>query len=140
MLNLFIPKQQTTLTSVAFLILRVVVGLAFILHGYGKIQNPMAWMGPDSPIPGIFQFLAAFSEFAGGIALIIGLLTPLASLGMASTMVVATAFHALVQKDPFVSKGGPSYELALVYLCILLVIIAVGPGKLSLDAKIFRKK
>lgn len=140
MLNLFIPKQQTTLTSVALLILRVVVGLAFILHGYGKIQNPMAWMGPDSPIPGIFQFLAAFSEFAGGIALIIGLLTPLASLGMASTMVVATAFHALVQKDPFVSKGGPSYELALVYLCILLVIIAVGPGKLSLDAKIFRKK
>lgn len=140
MLKLFIPKQQETLTSLALLALRVVTGIAFMIHGIGKIQNPLAWMGPDSPVPGIFQFLAAFSEFAGGFAIIIGLLTPLASLGLLSTMVVAAAFHALIKNDPFVNPGGPSYELSLVYLCIFLVLIAVGPGKVSIDAKVFRRK
>ena len=126
--------------STALLILRLIAGVAMIQHGWGKIQTPFSWM-PLSPVPGFFQFLAALSEFGGGIAWIIGLVTPLASLGMAITMVVATAFHAIAMGDPMVSKGGgSSYELALIYVGISLVFMLVGPGKFSLDSKIFGNK
>ncbi len=112
-----------------------------MFHGYGKIQNPLAWMGPDSAVPGFLQFLGAFSEFGGGLALIIGLLTPLASLGIAITMIVAAGLHAIVLGDPFVSsKGGGSYELSTVYLVIAILFIVTGPGKYSLDRKIFGKR
>ncbi len=95
-------------------------------------------MGPEGFAPGVLQALAALSEFGGGLAWVFGLLTRLASLGVASTMVVAFSTHAFLRGDPFVSKtGGPSFELAAVYLCIALLLIALGPGRISLDRKVF---
>lgn len=110
-----------------------------MIHGYGKIQNPLHWMGAEAPVPGFFQFLAALSEFGGGLAWILGCLTSLASLGIAITMLTAVIVHAVSMHNPFVSPtGGPSYESALGYLAIALVILFVGPGKYSLDRKIFK--
>ena len=122
------------------LLLRVVVGLAFMIHGFSKIQNPFAWMdpwlGPQAPV-GILQALAALSEFGGGLAWILGLLTPLASLGIASTMAVAVASH-VAKGDAFVSSPGQaSFELAAVYFAIALLFMMVGPGKFALDHKFF---
>lgn len=124
--------------SAALFALRVVAGLAFIFHGYRKILNPFEWMGPDAFAPGIFQALAALSEFGGGIAWMLGLLTPLASLGIASTMAVAVTVH-VSRGDPFVGHGG-SYELALLYFFIAIAMIVIGPGRYSVDAKIFGTK
>jgi putative oxidoreductase len=127
--------------DVALLLLRAVAGLAFMFHGWSKIQNPLGWMGPDAFAPGIFQALAALSEFGGGLAWIVGLLTPLASLGIASTMAVAFWFHAVLRGDPFVATGGgASYELAALYLCIALLLLAIGPGRLSLDRALFGRR
>lgn len=125
-----------------FLILRLVCGIAMAMHGWGKIQNPMAWAGPESAIPGVFQLLAAISEFGGGIAWTLGLLTPLASLGIACTMAVAAYMHAVVFGDPFVNMTGQggSYELASIFLSVALVLMVSGPGQLSLDRKIFGTK
>ena len=138
--NCLSPRSLCTKTSASLLVLRIVVGLAFVFHGWGKIQNPFAWMGPEAPVPGILQFLAALAEFGGGIAWIIGLLTPIASLGMLVTMLVATYFHAVIQGDPFVGQGGPSYELAIVYLCISIHFLVIGPGEFSVDKLIFGEK
>lgn len=136
----FIPTTQSNKASLALLFLRLIAGIAFMMHGWGKIQAPFNWMGPDSPVPGFLQFLAAFAEFGGGLAWVVGLLMPLASLGIAITMVVATYMHMVVMKDPFVNtKGGGSYELAAVFLAIALVFMAVGPGKYSLDRFVFKK-
>lgn len=133
--------QPACCASAALLVVRLIVGAAFIFHGWSKIQNPFGWMGAQANVPGFLQFLAALSEFGGGIALIVGLLTPLASLGLACTMAVAACTHLFVLKDPFVNtKGGGSYELALVYLGISILFLVVGPGKLSLDALIFRER
>ena len=135
----FQPRPVATSVSLTLLILRIIVGIAFVYHGWGKVQNPFAWM-PNSAIPGFFQFLAALSEFAGGIALIFGLFTPIASSGLACTMLVATYFHAL-KGDPFVNMtGGGSFEPALVYVAISLVLVAIGPGQFSLDAFIFKTR
>lgn len=137
----FQAPVQTNGASAALLLLRVVAGIAFILHGWGKMQNPMGWMGPDAPVPGIFQFLAAFAEFGGGIAWVLGLLMPLASLGLVITMAVATMMHAFVMKDPFVNMtGGSSFEPAFTYFCIAMMFMFVGPGKFSADAKVFGER
>jgi putative oxidoreductase len=139
--NVFHPKTYSQSISGALLVLRVVVGLAFVLHGTGKIQHPFGWMPPEAGIPGIFQFLAAVSEFFGGIFLVVGLLTPLAALGIFFTMTVAVISHGFMRHDPFVSQGGgPSFEIALVYWAITLVLMTAGPGAFSLDAVIFKKK
>ncbi len=131
----FVPKLNLSTSSmqvsVGLLALRLLVGVAFILHGSGKIGAATSWMGPDSPVPGIFQALAALAEFGGGFALILGLLTPLVSLGMIFTMFGAIAFH--IQKgDGFV--GG--YELAFLYLVSISLILLTGPGRISADAVI----
>jgi putative oxidoreductase len=124
--------------DVALLLVRLVGGSAFMIHGWGKIQNPFEWMGPDASVPGILQALAALSEFGGGLAWILGLLTPLASLGITCTMTVAVYMHAISWGQPFVAKGGgPAYELALVYLSVSILLIALGPGRLSLDRGFF---
>jgi len=129
---------HSTFADVALLLIRVVAGLAFTMHGWGKMQNPFGWMGPDGFAPGIFQALAAVSEFGGGLAWILGLLTPLASLGILSTMAVAFWFHAFMRGDPFVSMtGGPAFELAALYFSIALLLFAAGPGRFSLDRKLF---
>lgn len=120
--------------SLTLLILRLIVGIAFMYHGWGKIQNPFGWVPAPSAIPGFFQMLAAVAEFGGGIALILGFLTRLASLGLVFTMAVAVLFHAVIMKDPFVNMtGGSSYELAAVYLGISLMFLTIGAGKFSLD-------
>lgn len=136
---LFVPKTNlltsSNRVSLALLGLRLVVGVAFILHGSGKIAHPFSWMGPDAPVPGIFQALAALAEFGGGLAWITGLLTPLASLGILSTMVVAVLTH-VSKGDGFV--GG--FELALVYFFVAGLLLLAGPGRFSIDAFLASKR
>src|SRR5688572_29232558 len=103
--------------SFGLLLLRLITGTAFLFHGWPKIQNPTGWMGPQgAQIPDVLQAAAAVSEFGGGIALILGLLTPLAALGIAGVMVTAIGMVHLPKGDPFVNPGGSSWELAAVYL------------------------
>ena len=122
--------------AVGLLGLRLVAGSAMAMHGTSKIKNPFGWAGTD--FPAIAQAIAAVSEFFGGIALAAGLLTPVAALGVASTMAVAALSH--IQKgQPFVGKGG-SYELAAIHGAIAVALALVGPGTLSLDHAIFGKR
>jgi putative oxidoreductase len=100
--------------ALALLLVRLVMGLAFILHGWPKIQNPMGWMNAmgGSSVPSVLQALAALAEFGGGIGLILGLLTPIAAFGLVCQMIGAFVLVHLPQGHPFVSQSGPSYELA----------------------------
>jgi len=141
MTQLLKPLHVSTRVSAGLFILRLVAGLAFMHHGYGKIQNPFGWMGPSASIPSVFQALAAVSEFGGGLAWMLGLLTPVASFGLACTMTVAVWTHAIVLHDPFVPQGpGSSYELASVYLCAAILLLLAGPGRFSADHIIFGEK
>src|SRR6266542_3906280 len=101
----------TAWQSLGLLLLRLVVGTAFILHGLPKIQNPMHWMG-DKVNP-LLQLAAAVVEFGGGIALLVGFLTPIAA--------------ALIVIDMI-------FALPLVYLALMIGLIATGPGRYSLDS------
>jgi putative oxidoreductase len=133
---MFPPTSVDSRLDAALLVLRLVAGLAFMFHGWGKIQNPFGWMGDKAP--GILQALAALSEFGGGFCWMLGGLTRLSSAGLLCTMVVAAGTH-ISKGDPFVGKGG-SYELALVYLAISLLLLLVGPGRFSLDHQLAEPK
>jgi putative oxidoreductase len=138
-LEVIFPPFITGRGAVGLLIVRMVCGAALVVHGSGKIQNPFGWMGPEAPVPALLQGLAALSEFGGGLAWMAGALTPLASLGLFCTMSVAASHH-LGNGDPFVGHGGPSYELALAYWSVALLLLLIGPGAASLDARLFRRR
>jgi putative oxidoreductase len=139
MRHIFYCDTVGRIGSVGLLLLRLVMGAAFAFHGWPKIHNPMGWMGPDATMPAVLQALAAISEFGGGLALIGGLLTRFAALGIASVMVVALAAVHLPMGHPFVGAGGPSYELPAVYLACAILFVLLGPGRFSLDALVFGK-
>jgi putative oxidoreductase len=130
--------------AVGLLVLRLVVGAAFIVHGWPKIQNPFGWMN-GKPIfpetPGILQACSAVAEFGGGIALILGLLTPLAALGIFGSMSGAMMMVHIPNHHPFVASGRESsYEDVVVYMAVMVLLILIGPGKLSVDAFLFCRK
>lgn len=141
-IDLIKPFRLSARVSAGLLMLRLLAGLAFMFHGYGKIQNAFGWMGENAGVPGFFQALAAVSEFGGGLAWMLGLLTPLASFGLACTMSVAVYLHAVVLKDPFVAAGPGkgAYELASVYLCVAVFLLLTGPGRFSVDRFVFGEK
>jgi putative oxidoreductase len=137
----FFPEFLGGWRATALLFMRVVMGVAFILHGLPKIQNPLGWldaMGMTN-VPAFIQALSAIAEVGGGFALWLGLLTPLASLGIICQMLGALLLVHLPKGDPFVASapGQSSYEPALVYLALAVLLFAVGPGRYSLDYWLF---
>jgi len=126
--------------AVGLLVVRAVFGVAMMLHGLPKIQNPTAWMPADSTIPPALQAAAAFIEFFGGLALVVGLLTPLAALGVAGVMVKAMDVLGVTRGAPFVAKPpAPSFELPALFLAVAIMLMFTGAGTLSLDALLFQK-
>lgn len=140
MKHLFSPPDVGSAASLGLLLLRITAGLGLVFHGYGKIQNPMGWMGADSWAPGLLQGLAAFAEFGGGLALLFGLLTPLACIGILCVMAAAMTTVHFPAGHEFVAKGKPSYELAMLYFSIGFSLLLTGPGAFALDALLFKKK
>lgn len=127
--------------ALGLLLLRLFVGSALMIHGWPKIQAPFSWMDkmPGHP-PGFLQALAALSEFGGGLALILGLLTPLACFGIFCTM--AVAIMTAHKGQPWISmdpKAHP-FEAASFYLAMAIFFIITGPGVHSMDANIFGRK
>jgi putative oxidoreductase len=84
--------------------------------------------GMNVPAPTASAYLAALSEFAGGLLIALGILPRLAAIPFAITMVVAwaTAHHGKF----FSQTGGGEYPLTLAVMAIVVVI--AGPGRYSL--------
>lgn len=138
----FFPSFMTGWGAAVLLFVRIVMGVAFILHGWPKVQNPTGWMNAmgGEGVPSFLQALAALAEFGGGIALVLELLTPLAALGIVCQMLAALFLVHFPMGHPFVATGGPSYELPLVYLALAVLLLVVGPGRWSLDAVLFERR
>lgn len=123
-------------------VVRIVTGVVFAAHGYQKFfvygldgaTGAFAQMG--IPAPSITAPLVAIVELAGGLALIIGLLTRLAALGLAINMLGAIFLVKL--KGGFFGPEGAEFEIVLFVNCVALVL--AGAGALSADEAIARRR
>ncbi len=125
--------------SYGLLLLRVVVGLVFFAHGTQKLfgwwggyglKGTAGWLGSVGfRPPALMALLVALSESAG-LLLALGIVTPLAAVLVASTMVVAVG--AVHWKAGFFSTNG-GYEFNLVLWAGAIAVAATGPGRFSLD-------
>ncbi|HEY1704674.1 MAG TPA: DoxX family protein [Trebonia sp.] len=122
---------------VALLLMRLVVGVTMILHGYnhwrggGKIAGTGRWFSGLGLKYGELQaWMSVVTEIGAGALLILGLLTPVAAAAIISVMLVA-GLLAHRKNGFFVFKDGYEYVLILAVACLLLGV--TGPGRFSLD-------
>jgi len=139
-----ISRVRATAEKAAFLgptLARLTVGLVFIGTGWGKLHNLSDvtdfFATLHIPAPGFNARLAAGTELFGGILVLLGLGTRLASLPLAFTMVVALATA---------KRGDITGLTALVgleewsYLVFFVWLAVAGAGPLSIDALIRRRR
>jgi putative oxidoreductase len=129
--------NPTTLPSTGVLVLRVVVGVTFLLHGLDKLGDlsgaEQLFASLGIPAPGLMAPFVAVTETVGGVLLIAGLATPLVGAALAIDMLVAL-LTAHIGQGFFVRDGG--IELALLLGGASLGIGITGAGRFSLDASL----
>ena len=119
------------------LLLRVVLGITFFVHGISKLQggieNTAGWFSSIG-IPGILAYVVTGIELIGGVALIIGLGTKIVSALMALIMVGA------IVKVKIGTGFTGGYELDLVLMVIAIYLAMNGSSMISLDSKLPSKE
>jgi putative oxidoreductase len=138
-----ILRSRYSSKNTGILLLRIGIGIMFILHGWPKMAgDPEKWemIGKTMSLVGIkflpvfWGFMAAFAETVGGVLLMLGLFFRPACALLLITMLVATLRHVLGD-DGF---GG--YSHALESSILFFSLIFIGPGKYSLDKVLFPTK
>jgi putative oxidoreductase len=115
----------------------------FILHGYPKLfGGPEMWEQVGSAmqaigiyfLPAAFGFLAAVTEFFGGLFLLLGLFFRPALSFLIIVMFVATITH-IAKGDPF-AMVSHSIEVGIVFIGLLFM----GPGNYSLQDRLGNRR
>ena len=122
--------------DIGLLILRIGLGSMFLFHGapkifggpekWEKLGMVMGYLGIHF-IPVFWGFMAGFSEFFGGLCIILGLFFRPACSLLVLTMTVAAVRHFSIGDG----LGGASH--AIEDGIVFLSLIFMGPGKYSLD-------
>lgn len=135
--------------------LRLIVGFGFIQHGYAKLAR-----GPEHftailhalgvPAPDLLAWATIGVELLGGLAILLGLLIPLASIPMSVVLLVAiftvhlpngfSSIKLLSVDAAGAHFGQPGYEADLLYLAALIALVLGGAGPLSLDNLLLRAR
>ncbi|HWR35551.1 MAG TPA: DoxX family protein [Clostridia bacterium] len=111
---------------VALMVLRVVLGIIMLAHGYGKVFGGMhkhVEFVSSLGMPGWMAYPSAGAEFIGGILLIVGVATRFAALAVLLDMLVAIFKVHLHQG----LKGGYEFPLALATIAFMLIFYGGGP-------------
>jgi putative oxidoreductase len=116
------------------LAMRLVLGAIMVAYGYRKIiphgalHNFVRQVG-HLGLPSWLGYVAAYTEFVGGMLLIVGLLTRIVAFAVLIDMIVAFAKVGL----PGGLNGPGSFPLPLACLALALMLVTTGAGPLALD-------
>lgn len=122
--------RQLVLHDITHFGLRLVVGVIFIAHSIGKFDSPgFAGFIQSLGLPPEMQIPIALAEFVPGILLIIGVLTRISSVIL--SIVMLGAIFLVKGAASLTGDGGVEFDLIL--LAASLVIIAIGPGRISIS-------
>lgn len=133
------PRQLDT----GIAIVRIITGIIFMAHGaqklfgFGIAGTTGFFTQVGAPMPGLTAPLVTGLELLGGLALVVGLLTRLAALGLAFDVLGAILLVHL--KNGFFA-GDNGVEFVLLLMVNALAIVVAGPGAWSLDGAIGRRR
>lgn len=122
-------------SAASLLLLRIVLGAIFIVHGPPKLQNPQQFSGGIG-LPVWFIVLLGFGETLASLLMFLGLLTQIASLIMMIVMLGAIYFKTSVWKIPFSAMDKLGWEFDAMIFGGAAILLTIGGGALSLDQTI----
>jgi putative oxidoreductase len=115
--------------DIALLLVRIVVGSTFVMHGAQKV---LGWFGGSglsgfvgwlqtAGVPAWLSTIAAYVELLGGISVLLGILPELGALGIICVMIGAI-YLVHGGKGYFSQNGGFEYPLNLIVLCLAIIL------------------
>jgi len=125
--------------DIGILIVRIGIGISFILHGLPKLtggEEKWLKLGEKMSLFGIdfwhvqWGFMAAFAETFGGLFIALGIFWRSSNFLLLSTMIVAIQFH---------HSRGDGFSHAFEAGVLFLGLLFMSPGKYSLN-NLFKKK
>jgi len=132
-----VPQRLEGLQRLAVLVLRLLLGFVFVMHGSQKLLGAggiagfaggLAKMGIEPHMP--LAWVVAITEFGGGICIFFGFLTRFWAAGLVIDMAVAL-FKVHLVNGFFISKNG--FEFVLTLGVLALAVVLMGPGAPSVD-------
>lgn len=137
------------------LLLRLIVGYGFTVHGIAKLsRGPASFAGIlqsiGVPAPHLMAWVTILSELLGGIAIAVGAFVTIFSVPLAAILLVAiftvhlpygfSSIKLIAVTQTGAQFGPPGYECNLLYLAALAALVLGGPGPLAVDALLRRNK
>lgn len=136
-------KALTLLARIGWLaplVGRLSVGLLFLSTGWGKAHSlskvTQFFISLHIPMPALNAVVVAYSELICGGLLVLGLCTRLATIPLIVSMIVAILTAKLADIHSVFDLVGAD---EFTYLCVLIMLALIGPGKLSLDRVLARR-
>jgi putative oxidoreductase len=131
--------------DLGLLLIRLMLGILMAFYGYEKLTHfsematsdfwtkNVSFLGMTGKIP---LALTIFAEFFGSLLLILGLFT---RFGLFVLMFCMAYIFLVIFPFSILDKGDNGYHFndAFVYFIIYLGLFFTGPGKYSLDQKMF---
>jgi putative oxidoreductase len=122
--------------DIAFLIIRLVVGIIFVAHGSQLLFG--AFGGPGianfAKMMGPIGYLVAIGQFFGGLGLIVGFLSRFSAASLIVIMLGAIFMVHLKNGfflGPTEPGSGTGFEYNLALIGLLLPVLIAGPGRLA---------
>ncbi len=130
-----------SLKDLSLLLARLTIAYGFYepaMNKWNNMDNVAAWFGTlGIPMPTLNAYMAATTELLGVILLTLGLMTRLISVPLIVVMIVAIF---TVHIGNGFSAGDNGFEIPLYYMLFLIIFLAHGAGKISVDHFLFDRR
>jgi putative oxidoreductase len=152
---MFMLRNEGLWSQWAPIPLRLIIGYGFMAHGWAKWSRGPEGFGKllqqiGAPLPEFTAWVVTLLELFGGLAILAGAFVAVVSVPLVVSLLVATftvqaryGFSSvntigLTEAGPVF--GPPGYEVNLLYIAGLLVLVLGGPGPLSVDRWLARRR